>query len=251
MINQKKVVGTVQARMSSSRLPGKVLMPLAGEPALKRLVGRMRKSRYIDEVIVATTINKEDDKIIEFCNANKIEFHRGSEYDVLKRILDASKNAGADIMVAITGDCPLVDYRQIDEVLEVLVSGDYDYVSNSIERSFPDGCDIQAFYTTVLEEVDKLTQNPIDRVHGTYYIYQHPERYKLKNIKAEGKMYWPDLGITLDEPGDYKLINIIFESLLPIYGLYFSAEDVVDFLLKNPELVKINKDIKRKKPSEG
>ncbi len=251
MINQKKVVATVQARMTSSRLPGKVLMPLVGEPALKRLVDRMKKSKYIDKIIVATTINKPDDKIVEFCNANKIKFHRGSEYDVLKRILDASKNAGADITVAITGDEPLIDYRHIDQVLEVLAEGDYDYVSNSIERSFPDGFDAQAFPTSVLEEVDKITQDPIDRVHGTYYIYQHPDKFRLKNIKAEGKMYWPDLGVTLDEPADYKFLNIIFESLLPSHGLYFSAEDVVDFLREHPKLVEINKSVKRKKAQEG
>lgn len=250
MINSKKVVGTIQARMGSTRLPGKVLMPLLGEPTLKRIVDRMRKSKYIDEVIVATTLNKLDDKIAEFCNVNKIKFHRGSEYDILKRILDAAKNAQADIMVAITGDCPFVDFRHIDEVLEVLCKGKYDYVSNSIERSFPDGFDVQAFFVEVLERIDRLTRDPIDRVHGTYYIYQHPKEFKLYNIKAEGKMYWPELGVTLDEPEDYELISIIFEHLFPV-NPDFSAEDAVDFLIKNPELLEINKKIKRKKPSEG
>lgn len=250
MIDKKKVVGTVQARMTSSRLPGKVLMPLAGKPALKRLVDRMRKSKYIDEVIVATTINEPDNRIVDFCNKHRIKFHRGSEYDVLKRILDAAENANADIMVAITGDAPLIDFRHIDNVLEVLTEGSYDYVSNSIERSFPDGFDAQAFPVSVLKKVDKLTNDPIDRVHGTYYIYTHPEMFKLKNIKAEGKMYWPDLGVTLDEKKDYEFINVIFKHLLPV-DEYFSAEDVVNFLLKNSELLNINKDVRRKKPSEG
>ena len=250
MISQKKVVGTVQARMSSSRLPGKVLMPLAGEPALKRLVDRMRKSKYLDEVIVATTVNEADDKIVDFCTSNNIKVHRGSENDVLKRILNAGKNAKADIMVAITGDCPLIDFRHINQVVEKLIEDSCDYVSNAIERSFPDGFDAQAFYVKILDEVDKLTNDPIDRIHGTYYIYTHPNRFKIKNIKAEGKMHWPDLGVTLDEMKDYNLINIIFERLLSI-DEYFSAEDVVDLLLKNPELLNINKDVKRKKPSEG
>lgn len=250
MIKKKKVVGTVQARMTSSRLPGKVLMNLAGEPALKRLVDRMKKSKYIDEVIVATTINEADNKIVDFCEKNEIKFHRGSEYDVLKRILGAGENAATDIMVAITGDCPLIDFRHIDNVLEVLSDGLYDYVSNAIERSFPDGFDAQAFPLGVLKKVDQLTNEPIDRVHGTYYIYRHPEMFKLKNIKAEGKMFWPDLGVTLDEPSDYELISIIFETLLPL-DPYFSAEDVVDLLLRKPELLQINKDVRRKKASEG
>ena len=250
MINNKKVIGTIQARMSSSRLHGKVLMNLAGQPALKRLVDRMRRSRYIDEVVVATTINEADNNIADFCTSSGIKFYRGSEYDVLKRILDASENENADIMVAITGDCPLIDYRHIDEVLEQLVKGSYDYVSNAIERSFPDGFDVQAFPLSVLKKVDKLTNDPINRVHGTYYIYMHPEEFKLKNIRAEGKMYWPDLGVTLDEEKDYKLINIIFEKLLPV-DKYFSAEDVVSLLLNEPELIEINKGVKRKAPQEG
>lgn len=250
MIMHKKVAGTVEARMSSTRLPGKVLMPLAGEPALKRLVDRMRQSRYLDEIVIATTINPNDEKIVNFCRVNNIKFHRGSEEDVLKRILEAAKSVNADLMVQITGDCPLIDAKYIDMALEVFAEGGYDYVSNALVPSFPDGFNVQVYPVSVLEEVDKLTEDPIDRVHGSHYIYKHPEKFRLKNIKAEGKMYWPDLRVTLDEADDYELINSIFENFIP-HNPYFSAEEVVDFLRKNPELLEINKNVRRKSAYEG
>ncbi len=250
MINNKKVVATVEARMSSSRLEGKVLMPLAEEPALKRLTDRLRPSKHIDEIVIATTINKKDRAIIDFCNKYGIKYYRGSENDVLGRVLRAAWSVNAEIIIEITGDCPLVDYRIVDQLAEVFGAGAYDYVANTIERSYPDGLDVQIFPVSVLVEVDKLADDPVDRVHVSSYIYTHPERFRLRNLKAEGKMYWPDLGITLDEEADYKLINIIFENLLPT-SEFFSAEDIVDFLRDTPDLLEINKNVRRKKINEG
>ena len=245
MLKGKRIVGIVQARMSSTRLPGKVLLPLAGKPVLKRIIERMKKSKYLDEIMIATSIRKADDKIVKFCQKNKIKYYAGSENDVLKRVLQAAVSCQADVIVAITGDCPLVDYRFIDKVVKTLINGPYDYVSNAIVITFPDGFDVEAFYTKVLEKVDKLTQDPSDREHVTYYIYNHPKTFRLKNIKAKGKMYWPDLGLTLDEEKDYELLNIIYKKLLP-KNRYFSARQVVDFLRQNPEFTKINKYIQRK-----
>ncbi len=236
--------------MTSNRLPGKVLLPLAGEPALLRLVERIIPSGYVDEVVVATTTNKTDDPIIELCQKNNIKYFRGSEEDVLRRVLDATKSVNADFIVEITGDCPLLDYRHINDLCRQYEEEDCDYIANNTIRSYPDGFDVQLFPLSILERVDKLTSDPIDRVHVSYYIYTHPEIFKCRNIKAEGKMYWPDLGVTLDEKEDYLLINRIFEKLIA-RNKNFSAEDVVDLLRSNMDWININSHIKRKSAQEG
>jgi len=246
----EKITATVEARMASSRLPGKVILPLSGKPALEILVERIRRSRYIDDIVVATTVNEMDDPIIELCKNIKCKYFRGSENDVLKRVLEAARLVGTDIVVEITGDCPLIDHRHIDRVIELFYSGSYDYASNAIERSFPVGFDVEVFPLKVLEKVDKITNDPIDRVHVSYYIYSHPEEFRLVNWKAEGDMFWPELGITLDEKEDYELINRICEELLPKDG-DFSAEKIITLLKNKPELVEINKKVRRKNVLEG
>lgn len=225
-------------------------MPLAGKPALLRLVQRIALSRYVDEVVVATTTNETDNPIAELCENNKIKYFRGSEDDVLKRVLDAAKSVKAHFIVEVTGDCPLLDYRHIDELCREYEKEEFDYIANNTIRSYPDGFDVQLFPVEILERVDKLTNDPVDRVHVSYFIYTHPEIFKCRNVKAEGKMDWPELAVTLDEKEDYLLINRIFEELIT-KNENFSAEDVVDLLRSNSDWVNINSHIKRKSAQEG
>ena len=246
----EKIVALIEARMTSFRLPGKVLLPLAGIPSLECMISRIQGSHYLDDVVVATTVNIEDGPIEDLCLRIGCQYYRGSEDDVLQRVLDAAHEKKADLIVEITGDCPLIDHRHIDHLIDLYYSGDYDYASNIIERSFPDGFDVQVFPTKVLEIVDQLTDDPIDRVHVSYYIYTHPERFKLVNWRAEGEMYWPELGLTLDEQDDYELLRIIYEKLMPI-NKDFSAEDVVSLLRRNPKYLEINAHVRRKTASEG
>lgn len=246
----EKIIATIEARMTSSRLPGKVLLPLASSPALQRIIERIRRSRYVDDVVVATTVNVEDGPIEDLCVKIGCRYHRGSKEDVLQRVLDAAHESKADLIVEITGDCPLIDHRHIDHSIELYYAGDHDYVSNAIERSFPDGFDVQVFPTRVLEIVNKLTDDPIDRVHVSYYIYTHPERFKFVNWRAEGETFWPGLGLTLDERDDYELLKIIYEKLMLI-NEDFSAEDVVSLLRNNPKYLEINANIRRKTAGEG
>jgi len=236
--------------MTSSRLPGKVLMPLAGQPALRRLVERAGRSRYLDDVVVATTVNSTDDPIARLCAEMNCTCFRGSEADVLSRVLQAAEAHHGDIIVEITGDCPLIDPRHIDRTIELFYSGDYDYASNVLRRSLPNGFDVQVFPARVLREVDSLTQDPIDRVHVSCYIYNHPERYRLAWWAAEGDMLWPELGMTLDERADHVLLNRVFEELLAVRE-DFSAEDVVSLLRDRPDLVAINAKVRRKTLEEG
>lgn len=247
MINNKKIAIIIEARMTSTRLPGKVLMPVLGEPCLHRMIERLRKSKKIDDVIVATTINKTDDCIVDLCKKINCNYYRGSEEDVLGRVLQAAKSQSVDLIVEIPGDNICIDWRHVDRLIEEFFSGEYDFVSNCIERSFPMGFDVKVFKASVLEEVEKITQNPKDREHVSLYIYMHPEKYHLKNWKAGGKMLWPELQITLDTKEDYELISKIYENLYLVND-DFSAEDVVGLLEKNPEFLKINKHIIRKNP---
>jgi len=236
--------------MSSARLPGKVLMPLAGKPNLERLVGRLRRSHSIDDIVVATTENQADDVIAEFCKKIACRYFRGSEDDVLGRVLQAAEHHDADLIVEITGDCPMIDHRHVDKTIELFYSGDYDHASNILEHSLPIGFDVQIFPLSVLKRIDRLTDDPIDRAHVSYYIYSHPEQFRLVGWRAEGDLNWPELALTLDEPEDYELLNKIYEELLPEKE-DFSAEDIVMLMKHRPDLRNINTHIRRKTVQEG
>lgn len=248
--SNQEIVATIEARMTSSRLPGKVLMPLAGQPALERLIERLKRSIYLDKIVVATTINQTDDPVVELAQKLNVDYFRGSEADVLGRVLGAAQSVGAEIIVEITGDCPLVDHRLVDRGIEEFFSHQVDYASNTIKLSYPIGFDIQVFPVKILAEVASLTHDPIDRAHVSYYIYNHPKKYQLRNWEAEPENYWPDLRVTLDEREDHELLNKIFESLLPQRD-DFSADDVIKFLKTNPSLLEINKNVRQKEAHEG
>jgi len=242
----QKIVATIEARMTSSRLPGKVLLDLAGKPALEQLVERLRRSRYLDDIVVATTDRPTDDPVETLCRQIGCSFFRGSEDDVLARVLGAARSVSADLIVEITGDCPAVDWRHLDQLIETFFSGEYDYVANtSGPRPYPVGFEVQVFPVAVLAEVDQLTRNPVDHEHVSLYIYSHPERYRVHYVEAGPDLYDPELEVTLDTPEDYQLIQSVFQALLPI-NPDFSALDVVKLLRRRPELLAVTRDVKRK-----
>lgn len=247
MYKDRRICATIEARMTSSRLPEKVLLDLHGKPVLQHIIERLKRSIYIDDVVVATTVNKEDNPIVELCDKIGCKYFRGSEEDVLLRVLDAAKSVDADIIVEVTGDCPVIDWRHGDKLIEMFFSGECDYAANVIERTFPRGFDTQVFLVSVLEEVNEITKNPADHEHVSLYIYTHPERYRLLNWKADEKMNHPEFEITLDTKEDYKLIKNIYEKLYS-QNEDFSAEDVVDLLLNNPQLSSEITNTHRKDP---
>lgn len=246
----KKIVATIEVRMASSRLPGKVLLPLAGKPTLERLVERMRGSRYIDAIVIATTVNQTDEPIAALAERLGVHCYRGSEKDVLGRVLGAAFSVQGEIIVEITGDCPLVDGRLIDRAVEEFFKFGVHYASNCLTQSYPLGFEVQVFPTDILAEVDRLTQDPIDRLHVSYYIYMHPERYISANWTAETECFAPDFRLTLDEAEDYKLLDIVFKELVP-KNPNFSAADVITYLRSHPELLEINKNVRQKHAQEG
>jgi len=241
-----KIICTIEARMSSTRLPGKVLMPLAGIPSLQFLVERIRRSSFVDDVIVATTVNEKDNAIIELCKKIQCNYFRGSELDVLGRVLSTAKEFHGDIIVEITGDCPFIDHRHVDKMIKLFYSGKYDYAGM---QEFPGGFGVQVYPTEILSRVDKLTNDPVDRIHVTYYIYTHPEKFNIAAWHAEGMMKWPEGRVMIDERDDYQLLDIIAKELYP-ENQDFSAEDVAAFLKKNPKLVDINAHVRKKDPKK-
>lgn len=240
-----KTVAIVQARMTSTRLPGKIMRPVLGKPLLELLVERIKRAQGVDEVVIATTTNADDDQVESLTQRLGIGCFRGSEHDVLDRVLRAAHAFDADLIVEITGDCPLIDFQVIDKLLEVYHANDYDYVANVLRRTYPRGLDTQVFATSVLDEVARLTDDPVDHEHVSLYIYEHPERFELHNVESGlPEEYW-DLRLTVDTPDDFELIRRIYEELYPSNPA-FTIEDIVKLFQRQPELRSINEHISQK-----
>lgn len=241
-----KVGAIIQARQTSSRLPGKALIDINGKPALQRVIERVRQAKELDDVIVACTVNPADDAIEELCKKLNCNFYRGSEEDVLTRVLLAAKSFNVDTIVEITADCPLIDWKHIDCLIKV--HGSWDMTSNIIERSFPRGYDIRVFNTSKLEALNKIIDNPIDRQHVSTAFYLNPkfkDNYVTFNLLAPEKQFRPDLDITLDTPEDLELIRWLFKAGEE-YRLELTCEEVINLIDTYPEKYTKVAEIKRK-----
>jgi spore coat polysaccharide biosynthesis protein SpsF len=233
---------TIEARMGSSRLPGKVLKRAVGKPMLALMIERLKRVRNIDKIIVATTIKSADDPIVELAEGVGIDYYRGSEDDVLGRVLEAAQHHGIDLIVETTGDCPLIDPGTVDLVVETYLQSNVDYCSNVLTRSYPIGMDTQVFATEILQDVAIRTNDPQDREHVSLYIYNHPELYKLKNVLSPPDLTASEWRLTLDTLEDYALIKTIFETLYPV-KCDFSLADIFTLLKDRPDLLEINSHV--------
>jgi len=228
----------IQARMGSTRLPGKVMLEILGKPVLWHVINRVSRAKLISGVIVATTTKKEDDVIADFCKKNGIPVYRGSEDDVLDRYYQCAKQYNIRDIVRITADCPLHDPNIIDLVIKEYLKGGYDYVSNTIQYTFPEGVDVEVFSFKVLEEAWRHAKLPSEREHVTTYILKN-EKFKKKNVTASKK--YPLYHLSLDRPEDYIFITKIYEG---IGKEMFYLEDVIRYLEEHPDLIKINQHVK-------
>lgn len=235
----------IEARMTSTRLPGKVLRPLLGRPMLARLIERLQRARTLDQIVVATTSNATDDEVEALARSVGVRFFRGSEEDVLDRVLQAAHSTGTDLIVEITGDCPLTDPEVIDHLVSVYQENDFDYVANVLNRTYPIGLDSQVFSTAVLERVASLTQDPVDHEHVSLYIYKHPEIFRLHNVESGLPEGVQDLRLVVDTPADFALITAIYEELYP-RNPAFTLRDVLDLLERRPELLELNRGAQKK-----
>ncbi len=246
-MGNKRVVAVVRARMTSSRLPGKVLMPLAGKPVLQHMIERHRRSAYTDEVVVATTDKPTDDPVVALCESLGCAYVRGSEDDVLARVVGAGEAARADILVDGMADSPLVDWRIVDQLVEMLVEGGYDCTSNEFKETFPVGLDARVFSFPTLCEAARVDHEPMYREHAGYSIRSQPDKFKLGNLEAAGDLRWPALRLTLDTQEDYAVIGAVYDALYPT-NPDFSAAEVVAFLKTRPDLVALNSVVAQKVP---
>lgn len=240
-----RIVATIEARMTSTRLPGKVLKPACGKPMLELMVERLRRVPSLDGIVIATTVNATDDPVEALARRLGVGVHRGSEEDVLRRVLDAALTHKVDVIVETTGDCPLIDPDAVEACIAEYKRAGVDYVANVLERTYPVGMDTQVFSTDVLADVARRTDDIADHEHVSLYIYRHPEIYSLKNVKAPTSLTHPDLALTLDTPEDYALIMAVFEALYPTDPT-FTLADILALLDARPDLARINEHVRRK-----
>lgn len=236
------IAAIVQARMGSTRLPGKVMKTLSGRPMLWHIITRLSYSKKIENIIVATTERQEDSVIVKLASEMGINFYCGSSEDVLDRYYQSAKIFNVDPLVRITADCPLIDPEIVDNIVDYYSKSTFDYVTNTIEPTMPDGLDTEVFSFKTLEKAWTEAKKPSEREHVTPYIRNHPELFKLGNYEYEidlSGMRW-----VVDEESDYRLISEVYKYLYKD-GEIFYMNDVLNLLPRYPELNDINKNIKR------
>lgn len=240
-----RIVATIQARMRSERLPNKVLLPILGRPNLALMIERLRRVPSLDAIVIATSIDASCDPIERLAEEVGVDCWRGSESDVLTRVLDAAHAASADVIVETTGDCPLIDPPTVQKVIDSFLAADVDYCSNILVRTYPRGLDTQVFTVRVLEDVSRRTTDTADREHVSLYIYEKPGRYRLLNVESG---YGPDvaaLRLTVDTLEDFMLVRTVYEQLYPSRPS-FTLPDILDLFVRRPELPEINRHVRQK-----
>lgn len=231
-----------QARMGSSRLPGKTLEPLGSETVLDWVVARSQSADHVDEVIVATSEDPLDDPIEQRCRDLEITCVRGDPLDVLDRYRVALIRTEADEIVRITADCPLIDPDIVDLAIETRRECDFDYVSTSLDGRYPRGLDVEVVRRSVLETTAAEATDPDEREHVTLFVYRRPERFACAPVPCPSWAQHPELRITVDEGPDLQVVRRIVDEL-GIDATSFRGEEVMSFLIEHPEIAAINQDV--------
>ena len=229
--------------MSSTRLPGKVMLRWKGLTMLELMLKRVQRCQFIDQIVVATTNNQRDDLLCEYLKTKGIDFFRGSETDVLKRVYDASIAFHADTLVSLTADCPLIDPILIEECIQLFEHNDFDFVTNCHIRSYPDGMDVQVISADVLRIANQEARFPAEREHTTLYLRRNPGRFRTIHVVANSELYNPNLGLTLDEKSDFDFICSILEKLSSPFEA--SCLDILQ-TIRNEHLVILNDRVLRR-----
>lgn len=234
-----KTLCIIQARISSTRLPGKILKKINDKPMLWHSLERLKNSKNIDKIVIATSDQTEDDETEKFCVENGTQCFRGSLEDVLKRYVDCVRQYPEyNTIVRVTGDCPLIDSEVVDKVISTFEKEDADYASNVLKETYPDGIDVEVFSREVLLESDEEAKLPSEREHVTLYIRNNP---KYKKINIENKTDLSRFRLTVDNPEDFKVISFLIKK----YGWKLGFREYCDLLLKNPDVMAKNAKITR------
>ena len=237
-----KVIGILQARTNSTRLLGKVLMKILDEPMILHQLRRLKRSMLLNDIIVATSIEKSDDVLAKVCASAGYRVFRGSLNDVLDRFVKAIGEYECDHVVRLTADCPLTDPKIIDEIIEHHLNSNKDYTSNTLKPTYPDGLDAEVFKISALQTAWKNAVLPSHREHVTPYIYKNPEVFSLdsyENAQDMSEMRW-----TVDEPEDFDFVTEVYKNLFPIKE-NFTMTDILMLLSDRPEIASKNSFINR------
>ncbi|MEJ5313546.1 MULTISPECIES: glycosyltransferase family protein [Anaerolinea] len=236
----------IQARMTSSRLPGKVLLDLGGQPALMWCVERCKQARSAQRVVVATTTNESDEPVVELCHQRGWEVFRGSEFDVLDRFVQAARWANADVVVRVTADCPLIDPAEVDRVVDAFFATGADFAANRLpppwKRTTPVGLDTEVCRMTALERAWREATRKFEREHVMPYLYDEPGRFRVHIADWERDLShhrW-----TLDTPEDYQFLREVVRRL--DHRMDVRWQDVLALLEAEPELMQINAGVRHK-----
>lgn len=241
-MNRKRITAIIQARIGSTRFPGKVMMPILGKPMLKHIVERLRSVEAIDRVVVATSESRKDDRLAEFCYDCSIPVYRGSEKDVLDRFFHAANNFGGEHLLRITGDCPLIDPLVVSCLIDYYFHNKVDFcgvatgagvAGREVIGRYPDGLDAEIFSMDILTIAWREAKSELHREHVTPFIWQQPERFKIETLFPEIGDYsacrW-----TVDNKEDYELIQWIYKELYSI-NPGFGMTEILDLLSRHPE----------------
>lgn len=230
-----KTIVILQARMGSTRLPNKVMADLAGEPLLARVIQRAQAISGVDQVVVATTTAERDRPLLDLARRYGADALAGSEDDVLDRYTQTARAFGAQVIVRVTGDCPLLDPQVSGRVLARFCQGDVDYASNTLTPTFPDGLDTEVFSRAALERAWREAQLTSEREHVTPYIWKNPDKFRLANVTNDVNLFgwrW-----TVDEPADLEFVRAVYSHFeTPQFGM----QDILNLLREHPELSDIN-----------
>ena len=233
----------VEARLGSNRLPNKILYRINKHVFLEYLIKRLKFSKEANEIINSTTNLQSDNEIVKVAKKNKIKYYRGSENNVLKRVIDTGKRFNCKKIVRITSDCPVIDVSIIDHLIKIFKNNNCDYMSNANIRSYPDGMDVEIFSLKTLIKSRKYAKTKKALEWPTWSIRKNPKIFNLINIIAPKELYWPELGLTLDEYADYKFLKKIILYFKEKYN--FSCLEIINLLKKKRNWLKINSNVKR------
>ena len=240
MDKTKKITCVIQARTDSKRLANKVLKEIEGTPMICHIINRIKRSRNVEQIILATTDNDSDKILLDIAEKFKIIGFAGDEDDVLGRFFNAATSFLADPIVRITGDCPLVDPELLDSMIQIFLENKYDYISNTIERTFPDGLDIEIFSFDALKKAHEEAKWSSEREHVTPFIIKNQDLFKVYNYK--NKQDLSNLRWCVDEEDDLLMVKQIFHEMGT--KQFFSTSDIIELISNNPKIAEINKNIK-------
>ncbi|MEW6664767.1 MAG: glycosyltransferase family protein [Thermodesulfobacteriota bacterium] len=244
-----RVVASIEARMGSSRLPGKVLADVRGKPALSRLLDRLNRCRRLDGIVLATSTHPQDDPVAAWAASEGVFCHRGSEEDVLRRVVEAQRMLGSEIVVEVCGDMTLLDPELTDMGIVTFLENECDVVTTACKPSYPVGADVVVCRLIDLEWVEGNARDPEFREHVALYLFRHPEKYRILHLFAPRRLEDPECRLVLDYPEDLEFIRTLYERLEPAHGGEFGLPEIMELLRKDPQLREINRHCGKETPS--